>query len=131
MDKGHEMCLAKTSVGCTVMSLGGYYAKVRCYDPSLCSCREKKDTEVQHLEGSKDAETHALRPIVEENERLRREINEMKEKYRRMKEFAEKNDLQIRERNVPMGANSEATASNTSSSRMKILKGKDKRVVGL
>jgi len=44
----------------------------------LLSCREKKDCEVQALEGSKAYEERHLRPMEAENDRLRREIDEMK-----------------------------------------------------
>ncbi len=43
------------------------------------SCREKKDTEVHQLEGDRDVENNTLLPLEEENARLRREIDAMKQ----------------------------------------------------
>ncbi len=48
-----------------------------CFFPG--SCREKKDTEVHQLEGDRDVENNTLLPLEEENARLRREIDAMKQ----------------------------------------------------
>ncbi len=67
------------------------------------SCREKKDSEVHHLEENKNQEHDLLQPLEDENAQLRREIDSMKEKYKRMRDFARKNNLQIKERKeVPL-----------------------------
>ncbi len=74
------------------------------------SCREKKDTEVHELEGNKDQEHEMLRPLENENEQLRREIDAMKEKYKRMREFAEKNNIPIKDRKVPLTMHGQSSA---------------------
>lgn len=66
------------------------------------SCREKKDGEVHKLEGSKTSETNELQMLSDGNDRLRAEIDAMKDKYQRMVRFAEKNKIKLRERNIPI-----------------------------
>lgn len=65
------------------------------------SCREKKDVEVHNLEGTKDIESGDIGALEAENERLRDGLNKIKRHYATMLEFAKKNDIQLRRRNVP------------------------------
>jgi len=64
-------------------------------------CREKKDVEVHNLEGTKDIESGDIGALEAENERLRDGLNKIKRHYATMLEFAKKNDIQLRRRNVP------------------------------
>lgn len=73
-------------------------------------CREKKDVEVHNLEGTKDVESGDIGSLEAENERLREGLNKIKRHYATMLEFAKKNDIQLRRRNVP-GVSAAAAAA--------------------
>ena len=70
----------------------------------LCSCREKKDTEVQTLEVSKDAETESIDNLEKENDELREKLSKLKNHYVKLFDFAKKNNIELKPRNVPMGS---------------------------
>ena len=57
--------------------------------------------EVHNLEGTKDIESGDIGSLEADNERLREGLNKIKQKYATMLEFAKKNDIQLRRRNVP------------------------------
>jgi len=65
-------------------------------------CREKKDTEVQSLEVTKDGEADYLQNLEQENEDLRETLAKLKNHYSKVLEFAKKNNIQLKPRNVPM-----------------------------
>eukprot|EP00094_Tigriopus_californicus_P011194 TCALIF_10802-PB protein Name:"Protein of unknown function" AED:0.40 eAED:0.40 QI:0/0/0/0.5/0/0/2/0/115 len=67
-----------------------------------CSCREKKDVEVHHLEGSKESEETELSMLENDNKTLRNQVKELKQEYARSLEFARKNNIELKPRNVPM-----------------------------
>ena len=68
------------------------------------SCREKKDTEVQSLEVSKDSEADHIDGLEKENEELRDKLSKLKSHYLKLFEFAKKNNIELKPRNVPMGS---------------------------
>ena len=68
------------------------------------SCREKKDTEVQTLEVAKDSETDAIDNLEKENDELREKLTKLKNHYVKLFEFAKKNNIELKPRNVPMGS---------------------------
>ena len=57
--------------------------------------------EVHNLEGTKDIESSDIGTLEAENERLREGLSKIKRHYATMLEFAKKNDIQLRRRNVP------------------------------
>ncbi|TRY75087.1 hypothetical protein TCAL_10802 [Tigriopus californicus] len=65
-------------------------------------CREKKDVEVHHLEGSKESEETELSMLENDNKTLRNQVKELKQEYARSLEFARKNNIELKPRNVPM-----------------------------
>jgi cell division protein FtsL len=65
------------------------------------SCREKKDTEVQILETSKDVESESISELEEKNRELREKIASLKNHYTKVLEFAKKNSIELKPRNVP------------------------------
>merc|ERR1711988_1811854 len=67
-------------------------------------CREKKDTEVQTLEVSKDAETESIDNLEKENDELREKLSKLKNHYVKLFDFAKKNNIELKPRNVPMGS---------------------------
>jgi len=67
-------------------------------------CREKKDTEVQTLEVAKDSETDAIDNLEKENDELREKLTKLKNHYVKLFEFAKKNNIELKPRNVPMGS---------------------------
>ena len=67
------------------------------------SCREKKDSEVQTLEVTKDDEADHLSALEQENEELRETVSKLKNHYAKYLEFAKKNNIELKPRNVPMG----------------------------
>ena len=67
------------------------------------SCREKKESEVQDLEGTKDTEYNDFSHIQEENEQLRESVEKLKRNYAKVVEFAKKNNIPLKRRNVPLG----------------------------
>merc|ERR1719412_3560313 len=64
-------------------------------------CREKKDTEVQCLETTKDGEAENLGGIEKENEELRETLVKLKNHYAKVLEFAKKNNIELKPRNIP------------------------------
>ena len=62
------------------------------------SCREKKDTEVQVLESSKDVETDTVSELAQKNEDLREKISTLKNRYTKVLEFAKKNNISLKPR---------------------------------
>lgn len=79
---------------------------------SRFSCREKKDVEVQNLEGKKHTEGGDIEYLSAENQELRENLAKLKSHYAKVLEFAKKNNIQLRQRNVPM--NSSALGSSSS-----------------
>ena len=65
-------------------------------------CREKKDQEVTCLEGNKDNEQGSLKQLQDENEQLQEKIKQLKSFYQKAVEFANKNKIKLRDRNVPL-----------------------------
>ena len=72
----------------------------------IFSCREKKDVEVHTLEGTKDHETNDWQKFTKENDQLRQEIENMKNRYLKIVNFAKKNNLKLKDRNVPISRSS-------------------------
>ena len=68
------------------------------------SCREKKDSEVHTLEASKDNEVDCIGPLEKENDELRDKLSKLKSHYVKLFEFAKKNGIELKPRNVPMGS---------------------------
>jgi len=67
-------------------------------------CREKKDTEVQTLEVAKDSVTDDIDNLEKENDELREKLTKLKNHYVKLFEFAKKNNIELKPRNVPMGS---------------------------
>ena len=67
-----------------------------------CSCREKKDTEVQYLESSKDVESESIQELEQRNEELREKVAGLKNHYAKFLEFAKKNNIDLKPRNIPL-----------------------------
>lgn len=67
-------------------------------------CREKKDSEVQTLEESKETETDSIANLESENEELRDKLQKLKSHYMKLYDFAKKNNIELKPRNVPMGS---------------------------
>jgi hypothetical protein len=67
-------------------------------------CREKKDSEVQTLEESKETETDSIASLESENEELRDKLQKLKSHYMKLYDFAKKNNIELKPRNVPMGS---------------------------
>ena len=68
------------------------------------SCREKKDSEVQTLEMAKENETDSIDTLEKENDDLRDKLSKLKSHYLKLYEFAKKNNIELKPRNVPMGS---------------------------
>ena len=68
------------------------------------SCREKKDSEVHTLESSKDLEVDTIDSLEKENDELRDKLSKLKSHYVKLFEFAKKNSIELKPRNVPMGS---------------------------
>lgn len=64
-------------------------------------CREKKDSEVQTLEVTKDGEADHLGGLEKENEELRGTLVKLKNHYAKVLEFAKKNNIELKPRNIP------------------------------
>lgn len=74
-------------------------------DLFICSsCREKKDSEVQTLEVAKDNEVDVIDTLEKENDELRDKLNKLKSHYFKLCDFAKKNSIELKPRNVPMGS---------------------------
>merc|ERR1711997_1084456 len=67
-------------------------------------CREKKDSEVHTLEASKDLEVDTIDSLEKENDELRDKLSKLKSHYVKLFEFAKKNGIELKPRNVPMGS---------------------------
>ena len=67
------------------------------------SCREKKDSEVQTLEIAKETETDSIDGLEKENEDLRDKLSKLKQHYSKLYDFAKKNNIDLKPRNVPAG----------------------------
>ena len=59
---------------------------------------------MQSLEVSKDTETDAIDGLEKENEELRDKLSKLKSHYLKLFEFAKKNNIELKPRNVPMGS---------------------------
>ena len=70
----------------------------------IYSCREKKDSEVQTLENAKDNEAEFIDSLEKENEELRDKLSKLKSHYVKLFDFAKKNNIELKPRNVPMGS---------------------------
>ena len=73
------------------------------------SCREKKDSEVQTLEQAKETETESIDSLEKENEELRDKLSKLKSHYLKLYDFAKKNNIELKPRNVPMGSVGDST----------------------
>ena len=71
---------------------------------SFFSCQEKKDSEVHTLESSKDLEVDTIDSLEKENDELRDKLSKLKSHYVKLFEFAKKNSIELKPRNVPMGS---------------------------
>ncbi len=78
----------------------------------FCSCREKKDTEVHTLEKDKDVEQTELSDLEKENEALRNKLSSLKNHYLKVVEFARKNNIQLKPRNVPIDITGASTSED-------------------
>jgi len=67
-------------------------------------CREKKDSEVHNLESSKDNEVDTIDSLEKENDDLRDKLSKLKSHYVKLFEFAKKNSIELKPRNVPIGS---------------------------
>ena len=67
-------------------------------------CREKKDSEVHTLESSKDLEDDTIDSLEKGNDELRDKVSKLKSHYGKLFEFAQKNSIELKPRNVPMGS---------------------------
>ena len=67
-------------------------------------CREKKDSEVHTLESSKDLEDDTIDSLEKDNDELRDKVFKLKSHYSKLFEFAKKNSIELKPRNVPMGS---------------------------
>jgi len=67
-------------------------------------CREKKDSEVHTLESTKDNEVDTIDSLEKENDELRDKLSKLKSHYVKLFEFAKKNSIELKPRNVPMGS---------------------------
>ena len=76
-----------------------YNKPIFCY-----SCREKKDGEVQSLEDVKDEEKEKIDVLEKENDELRNKLSKLKSHYYKLFEFAKKNNIELKQRNVPVGS---------------------------
>ena len=76
---------------------------------SFFSCREKKDSEVQTLEQAKESETESIDSLEKENEELRDKLSKLKSHYLKLYDFAKKNNIELKPRNVPMGSVGDST----------------------
>ena len=59
------------------------------------------------LEDSKGVEASVLKAIEDENEMLREKVKNLKAFYLKAVDFAEKNKIKLKERNVPISINSD------------------------
>ena len=66
-------------------------------------CREKKDSEVHTLESSKDLEDDTIDSLEKGNDELRDKVSKLKSHYSKLFEFAKKNSIELKPRNVPIG----------------------------
>lgn len=76
-------------------------------------CREKKDVEVHQLEGDKTGEEAEVQAIHEENEQLRASLDQLKKRYAEFVDYAKKNNIPLRQRNVPLNMTSSTSSSDT------------------
>ena len=59
---------------------------------------------MQSLEVSKDSEADHIDGLEKENEELRDKLSKLKSHYLKLFEFAKKNNIELKPRNVPMGS---------------------------
>ncbi|CAB4064254.1 MAFF_G_K [Lepeophtheirus salmonis] len=80
-------------------------------------CREKKDTEVSHLQETQSDETSTIEELEVANSILQKEIDELKRRYQAVVRHAKVENIRITERNVPLsGLSSNTNAQITHSS---------------
>ena len=77
------------------------YGEPNLKEPIGCSCREKKDTEVHSLESSREVESESISELEQKNEELRESLAGVKHHYAKMLEFAKRNNIKLRPRNIP------------------------------
>ena len=53
---------------------------------------------------AKDSETDAIDNLEKENDELREKLTKLKNHYVKLFEFAKKNNIELKPRNVPMGS---------------------------
>ena len=68
------------------------------------SCREKKDTEVQTLEVAKEHEAEEIDDLEKQNDDLRDKLAKLKTQYLKLFDFAKKNNIKFKARNIPLGS---------------------------
>ena len=59
------------------------------------SCREKKDEEILTLEKQKGSEVDEMNRMEEENDKIQKDIDQMKRKYRLLEQFAKDQNLEV------------------------------------
>ena len=59
------------------------------------SCREKKDEEILTLEKQKGSEVEEMNRMEEENDKIQKDIDQMKRKYRLLEQFAKEQNLEV------------------------------------
>ncbi|QQP32525.1 Transcription factor MafK, partial [Caligus rogercresseyi] len=69
-------------------------------------CREKKDTEVSHLQETQTDETSTIEELEVANSILQKEIDELKRRYQAVVRHAKAENIRITERKVPLSRHS-------------------------
>jgi hypothetical protein len=70
-------------------------------DLTYFSCREKKDTEVHVLENSRGEESESIAELEQRIEEQRESLAGFKNHYAKILEFAKKNNIKLKPRNIP------------------------------
>ena len=103
---GKKFNTAKKAISRFFIFLFFFYFTIFFY---FYSCREKKDSEVQTLEQAKETETESIDSLEKENEELRDKLSKLKSHYLKLYDFAKKNNIELKPRNVPMGSVGDST----------------------
>nr|ACO15676.1 Transcription factor MafK [Caligus clemensi] len=74
-------------------------------------CREKKDTEVSHLQETQSDETSTIEELEVANSLLQKEIDELKRRYQAVVRHAKAENIRITERNVPLSGHSSSLSN--------------------
>lgn len=59
---------------------------------------------MQTLEKAKDGESETIDSLEKENDDLREKLSKLKSHYMKLFDFAKKNNIELKPRNVPMGS---------------------------